>query len=107
MSETVFYHWLAVGWMALAAVTFAALFFVTAPYGRFTRGGWGPRIGARLGWILMEAPSLITFVVLFALGKQHTNPLRASVVHLPVPHPQRPLQDHRVGDRHGGGVQRG
>jgi 3-oxo-5-alpha-steroid 4-dehydrogenase 1 len=86
MSETVFYHWLAVGWMALAAVTFAALFFVTAPYGRFTRGGWGPRIGARLGWILMEAPSLITFVVLFALGKQHTNPVALVFLFLWVAH---------------------
>jgi 3-oxo-5-alpha-steroid 4-dehydrogenase 1 len=53
MDESVFYHWLVIAWMALAAVTFVALFFVTAPYGRFTRGGWGPRIESRWGWILM------------------------------------------------------
>ena len=62
-------------WIALAAVTFVALFFVNAPYGRFTRGGWGPRIGARWGWILMESPSLITFVVLYAVGDQRSSPV--------------------------------
>jgi 3-oxo-5-alpha-steroid 4-dehydrogenase 1 len=75
MDEAVFYHWLVFAWIALAVVTFAALFFVNAPYGRFTRGGWGPRIGARWGWVLMESPSLITFVVLYALGDQRSSPV--------------------------------
>jgi len=75
MDEAVFYHWLVIAWIALAVVTFVALFFVTAPYGRFTRGGWGPRIGARWGWILMESPSLITFVVLYAIGDQRSSPV--------------------------------
>ncbi len=75
MDEGTFYHWLVIAWMALAVVTFIALFFVTAPYGRFTRGGWGPRMNARLGWILMESPSLITLVVLFAIGDQRGNPV--------------------------------
>jgi 3-oxo-5-alpha-steroid 4-dehydrogenase 1 len=75
MDEAVFYHWLVIAWIALAAVTFVALFFVTAPYGRFTRGGWGPRIGARWGWILMESPSLITFVVLYSVGDQRSSPV--------------------------------
>ena len=75
MDELTFYHWLVIVWMAIAAITFIALFFVTAPYGRFTRGGWGPRLSARWGWILMESPSLITFVVLFALGDRRSNPV--------------------------------
>lgn len=75
MDESVFYHWLVIAWMALAAVTFVALFFVTAPYGRFTRGGWGPRIESRWGWILMESPSLIAMVVLFAIGDQRRSPV--------------------------------
>lgn len=61
--------------MAVAVVTFVALLFVTAPYGRFTRKGWGPRFGARLGWILMEAPSPITMAVLFAVGDRKTQPV--------------------------------
>ncbi|MBC7293157.1 MAG: DUF1295 domain-containing protein [Thermoleophilia bacterium] len=61
--------------MALAAVTFLALFFVPAPYGRFTRAGWGPRLGARWGWVLMELPALATFFVFYGLGKERTNPV--------------------------------
>jgi 3-oxo-5-alpha-steroid 4-dehydrogenase 1 len=75
MDEGVFYHWLVIAWVALAVVTFVALFFVTAPYGRFTRQGWGPRVNSRLGWILMESPSLITFVVCYAVGDQRGNPV--------------------------------
>lgn len=75
MDEAVFYHWLVIAWVALAVVTLVTLFFVTAPYGRFTRGGWGPRIGARWGWVLMESPSLITFVVLYAIGDQRSSPV--------------------------------
>jgi 3-oxo-5-alpha-steroid 4-dehydrogenase 1 len=73
--EITFYNWLVIVWMAIAVVTFAALFFITAPYGRFTRGGWGPRFSARWGWILMESPSLITFVVCYALGDHRANPV--------------------------------
>lgn len=42
-----------------APVVFALLFFVTAPYGRHFRGGWGPSISARAGWMVMEAPALL------------------------------------------------
>jgi hypothetical protein len=75
VSETNFYHWLVIAWVAAAVLTFAALFFVTAPYGRFTRGGWGPRLSTRWGWVLMESPSLIAFVVCFALGRERSNPV--------------------------------
>lgn len=75
MDESTFYHWLVIAWMVLAAVTFIALFFVTAPYGRFTRSGWGPRMSARWGWILMETPVLITFVVLYAISDRVTSPV--------------------------------
>lgn len=32
---------------------------IAAPYGRHARAGWGPTIDNRLGWILMELPSLL------------------------------------------------
>jgi 3-oxo-5-alpha-steroid 4-dehydrogenase 1 len=75
VDESTFYHWLVIAWMALAAVTFVALFFVTAPYGRFTRGGWGPRMSARWGWVLMEAPALLTFVIIWAVSDRKSNPV--------------------------------
>lgn len=75
MDEATFYHWLVIAWMVLAAATFVALFFVTAPYGRFTRAGWGPRINARWGWVLMETPVLITFLVIYGTSDRRSNPV--------------------------------
>jgi 3-oxo-5-alpha-steroid 4-dehydrogenase 1 len=53
---------------ALAVVTVIALAFMTAPYGRYTRGGWGPTVPARVGWLGMEAVSPIVFVIVFLTG---------------------------------------
>jgi hypothetical protein len=44
-------------WATAGIVTFPFLFFVSAPYGKLGRDGWGPRIDGRLGWCLQELPS--------------------------------------------------
>jgi 3-oxo-5-alpha-steroid 4-dehydrogenase 1 len=54
--------------LGLAVVTFVALRFVVAPYGRHTRGGWGPTLPDRVGWALMESPSLLWFSWLYWHG---------------------------------------
>lgn len=54
--------------MGLAAVTFAALWLVVAPYGRHSRPGWGPTVPARLGWLLMESPAWLFFAWVHAGG---------------------------------------
>lgn len=46
---------------ASAAATFVALFFVTAPYGRHGRDGWGPRMPTRAAWVVMESPAVLAF----------------------------------------------
>ncbi|MEM9070000.1 MAG: DUF1295 domain-containing protein [Myxococcota bacterium] len=51
--------------LGFGAVSFPLLFFVTAPYGRHLRKGWGPTMPAKLGWVVMEAPSPIGFAVVF------------------------------------------
>ena len=63
MSQSEFNSMLAV-WIGIAVVTFFVLLRVTAPYGRHTSSRWGPQISNKLGWVLMEAPVLITLYVI-------------------------------------------
>lgn len=55
-------------WTALAVLLFPVQLFITAPYGRHTRRGWGAMIDNRLGWVLMEIVSPLVFGYLFLSG---------------------------------------
>jgi protein-S-isoprenylcysteine O-methyltransferase Ste14 len=57
------------GFAAYAAIAFAWLQFVSAPYGRHLRDGWGPRIDATLGWVVMEAPAPLLFLACWWLAE--------------------------------------
>jgi protein-S-isoprenylcysteine O-methyltransferase Ste14 len=57
------YRYIFWGFAAYAVIAFLSLLFVSAPYGRHLRKGWGPRINATLGWVVMEAPSPLVFLV--------------------------------------------
>lgn len=54
---------------AFAAISFVWLQFVSAPYGRHLRDGWGPKINATLGWVIMEAPSPLVFFACWLAGE--------------------------------------
>ncbi len=56
--------------MMFVAAVFTALsvLVVTAPYGRHARGGWGPPVSTRTGWLIMEVPAIATFCIVYALG---------------------------------------
>ena len=54
--------------LVVATVVFIALFFVSAPYGRHARRGFGPMVPNHIGWFIMETPSVVMFAVLFATG---------------------------------------
>jgi hypothetical protein len=67
------------------------------------REGWGPKISATLGWIVMEAPSPLIFLFCWLIGEPARrfsaeglaffvpvgSALRLSRVHLPVPRARR------------------
>jgi protein-S-isoprenylcysteine O-methyltransferase Ste14 len=63
--------------IALAVLTFVALRFITAPYGRYQRAGWGVTVPARAGWLVMESVSPVLFAIVFWTG-----PRRAELVPL-------------------------
>jgi 3-oxo-5-alpha-steroid 4-dehydrogenase 1 len=56
--------------LTLSLVTALASLFVTTPYGRFARDDFGPTVPQRAGWLLMEAPALLVFPIVFAMGPQ-------------------------------------
>lgn len=61
--------------LALAVIVFPVLLFITAPYGRHYRPGWGPSMPSRLGWLVMEAPSFFIFGALWLLNPAFGAPL--------------------------------
>ncbi|NJL13495.1 MAG: DUF1295 domain-containing protein [Microscillaceae bacterium] len=65
-----FYFWiLLLVWNLVALGVFLLLFFVTAPYGRHERAGWGLRVPNRWGWIGMEVVSPLVFAYFFWAGQ--------------------------------------
>ncbi len=77
MTEHDIFNGLLLAAFGLAAVVFVVLFFIAAPYGRHARRGWGPSLGSRLAWVVMEAPSPLLFGFLFLTG---SNPVTAASV---------------------------
>jgi protein-S-isoprenylcysteine O-methyltransferase Ste14 len=55
--------------IALGAVVFVTLFFITAPYGRYSTSTWGLLIPARLGWFAMEFPAAVIHFYFFVTNK--------------------------------------
>lgn len=70
MSEREFFPILLFVFLGIGVSTFIVLFFVPAPYGRHARSGWGPKLNSKWGWLLMEAPAVLLFLLFFLLGNR-------------------------------------
>ncbi len=73
--EPGFWSWLQWGWIGVAGLAFLALLFITAPYGRHTRSGWGPLVEARVGWVIMEITSPLFLAVAYFGSLRTFNPM--------------------------------
>ena len=58
-TEETIYNVLLIAGFVTAAVVFVTLYFLSAPYGRHGRTGWGPALPPRVGWVLMEIPAAL------------------------------------------------
>lgn len=56
------------GMIALAVVVFFTLYRITAGYGMMYTRRWGPTVGNRLGWVLMEAPVFFAMLAFWLLS---------------------------------------
>lgn len=72
MNEKVIFNYIIFLWILIAFIIVLFLFFKTAPYGKFTRKGWGPQINPKIGWIIMESPTTFLFAYLFFIGSNNT-----------------------------------
>jgi 3-oxo-5-alpha-steroid 4-dehydrogenase 1 len=70
MSEAEFFPILLGCFFGIGASIFVVLFFIPAPYGRHTRSGWGPKMNSKWGWLAMEAPAAVLFLLFFYMGNR-------------------------------------
>ena len=59
----------------IGLASFIALFFITAPYGRHTKKGWGPLIPNTAAWIIMEIPASLLFLLYFLYPQRSMTPV--------------------------------
>lgn len=59
---------------SFALIVFVLLFFISAPYGKFSRKGWGPSIKSKWAWMIMEFPSPFLMTIFFITSDNKTFP---------------------------------
>ena len=69
MVEAQIHSWAAWTEIFLAGLALVALTFLTAPYGRHDRPGWGPTIPNSAGWVVMELPAVFLFLAIQLQGR--------------------------------------
>lgn len=72
--DTNFYYKVAGVMLMLCPVVFIALQHVTAGYGMMYSKKWGPSVGNRAGWIMMEAPAFLAMLALWLLSARRWDP---------------------------------
>ena len=64
--EDIFFPFLFI-WSLVAFLAFIALFYKNAPYGRYFALDSNHKVPSRIGWIIMESPTIIGMLIFIAL----------------------------------------
>jgi 3-oxo-5-alpha-steroid 4-dehydrogenase 1 len=70
-----FYKYSLILIFSLAIIAFILLFFISAPYGKFLRKGWGKVVRTKWAWLIMESPSPVLMVIFFITSDGKNLPL--------------------------------
>ncbi|MFW9988868.1 MAG: methyltransferase [Candidatus Odinarchaeota archaeon] len=73
MNEFFIYQLLIISFGFSSIGVFIVLFFITAGYGQYVTEKWGPVINNKLGWFLMEIPTVIIYFIYFIIGDNNLN----------------------------------
>ncbi len=63
-------NWISYGWIGIALIVHVTMFYIKAPFGRHTTEKWGITINNKLGWFVMELPSLAIMIYFLITGTQ-------------------------------------
>jgi len=65
------YGWVVAAIFVASVVTFVMLFYLTAPYGRYMRNGWGLAMKPHWAWLIMESPAVIVIALAALFGNSY------------------------------------
>ncbi|MFX1380183.1 MAG: methyltransferase [Promethearchaeota archaeon] len=68
MSEFFIFNILMITFSLSSIIVFILLFQIPAGYGQHINKKWGPSINNRLGWVLMEIPTVIIYLIYYLIG---------------------------------------
>ena len=73
MDEFLIFLILLIGFGISSIVFFIVLLFITAGYGQHINKKWGPAIkNNKLGWVIMEIPTVVIYLIYFLIGDRKT-----------------------------------
>lgn len=72
--DEAFFHYSLIFIFLAGPPIFISTHFITAPYGKHHRTGWGPTVSPPLAWFLMESPTLWLTLLLYPFGQHRSDP---------------------------------